>query len=61
MEIQNKNQNKNDKKYYNNNYNNNFRNRNLKINITNLRDNYTDKEISTLKIFLIIYQNILNN
>ena len=60
MEVQYKNQ--NDKGFYNynnynynyhsgynnNNYNNNFRNRNLKINITNLPDNYTDKEISKL-------------
>ena len=60
MEVQYKNQNQNDKGFYNNynnnyhsgynnnNYNNNFRNRNLKINITNLPDNYTDKEISKL-------------
>ena len=60
MEVQYKNQNQNDKGFYNNynnnyhsgynnnNYNNNFRNRNLKINITNLPDNYTDKDISKL-------------
>ena len=60
MEVQYKNQ--NDKGFYNynnynynyhsgynnNNYNNNYKNRNLKINITNLPDNYTDKEISKL-------------
>ena len=58
MEVQYKNQ--NDKGFYNynnynynyhsgynnNNYNNNYKNKNLKINITNLPDNYTDKEIS---------------
>ena len=33
---------------YHQNYNNNYSNRNLKINITNLPDNYTDKEISKL-------------
>ena len=60
MEVQYKNQ--NDKGFYNynnynynyhsgynnNNYNNNYKNKNLKINITNLPDNYTDKEISKL-------------
>ena len=61
MEVQYKNQ--NDKGFYNynnynynyhsgynnnNNYNNNHKNKNLKINITNLPDNYTDKEISKL-------------